>query len=70
MNKKHIMSVWDCDSNEEPHVNCDHCGAVLWAATDTRDGDEAYRIDGAWYCEDCLDELFREEVTVDDPYAI
>lgn len=51
---------------QQNYVECWYCQKPLYAANQYKHGDEAYHIDDAWICEDCLkeymDDNYKEEV--------
>lgn len=52
------------EKDEFPTVECDACGKELVAQTEMSDGDEAWYIEGRWYCDECAHDFFWKVVTL------
>ena len=42
------------------YVECWYCGKPLYIANQNLHGDEAYHVDDAWICEDCIADYMRD----------
>ena len=52
----------EAEEKGKNYVRCCVCREKLYAADDWHSGDEAYCIDGFWYCDDCIRTLRQEVV--------
>lgn len=52
------------DTDDRPQIECRGCGRILYGATETSEGDDAWYIEDNWYCDDCARDYFRREVSL------